>query len=74
MNKSSEKSFGISKVGTHEAIHSNIFDEKLGAYPNAMATMLRGTSALGVPQGKNKYLGKIYDFHCSSSTGQPSSF
>lgn len=57
-NAANEKSFGISKVGTHEAIHSNIFDEKLGAYPNAIAAMLRGTSALGVPQGKDKYLGK----------------
>lgn len=57
-NAADEKSFGISKVGTHEAIHSNIFDEKLGAYPNAIAAMLRGTSALGVPQGKDKYLGK----------------
>lgn len=57
-----DKSFGISKTGTHETLHSNIFDPKTGSYPNAIKEMLRGTSALGVPQGTDNYLGRrVYE-------------
>ena len=57
-----KNSFDIAKVGTHETIHGNIFDKDIGLYPNAIKEMLRGTSALGVPQGTNRYLGKrVYE-------------
>jgi hypothetical protein len=46
------------RTGIHESIHSNLLDKKIGAYPNAIAEMLRGTSALGIPADKTKYLGE----------------
>ena len=50
-------SYGLARTGTHETIHSNIFDRDKGVYPNAIKEMLRGTSALGVPGGNSRYLG-----------------
>jgi hypothetical protein len=39
----------IARVGIHEAIHSNMLDREKGAYPNAIAQILKGTSELGIP-------------------------
>ena len=49
------------RTGIHESIHSNLLDKKIGAYPNAIAEMLRGTVVLGTPGNTTKYLGeRIY--------------
>ena len=48
----------IARTGLHESIHSNLFDRYEGAYPNAIAQMLKGTSELGIPASRNRYLGK----------------
>ena len=54
LNKESK---GVARTGIHEALHN-----VLGMYyPNAIAEMLKGTSELGIPMSKNKYLGeRIY--------------
>jgi len=52
------QSGNIARTGLHESIHSNLFDRYEGAYPNAIAQMLKGTSELGIPASRNRYLGK----------------
>jgi hypothetical protein len=50
------ESSNIARTGVHETIHSNLLSNIRGAYPNAISEMLRGTSALGVPDDTNNYL------------------
>ena len=45
----------IARVGIHEAIHSNMLDREKGAYPNAIAQILKGTSELGIPASQTRF-------------------
>jgi len=72
------------RTGSHEAIHNKLFgdtdnynednyfsnEDRTGAYPNAIAEMLRGTSALGQPGDTTGFMefGNQYDWY---PTGKP---
>ena len=43
------------RVGVHESIHSNMLDRDKGAYPNAIAQILKGTSVLGIPASQTRF-------------------
>jgi len=49
----------MARIGIHEAIHSNMLDRRKGAYPNAIAQILKGTSVLGIPASQTKFRERV---------------